>query len=175
MSAWDISVKLGVSYRTVQRDLAETEDARVQVVDLIEDAGLDADDIHITLSKMHDADLADIVENPGDPIEQLRYKPVAQWPAIWRQGLAGKVKVTPVAVLDGQRTPGGDSIGYKVEIERESLLKILELSARLKAVDALQQQKPGDVNVNLTITAQQQRLDRANKRLERIIDVRLEE
>ena len=170
MSRAEIGRRLGVSPRTVAGDLAMLQDERIQVADIIEDAGLDADDVHITLSKMHDADLADIVENPGDPIEQLRYKPIGQWPDIWRQGLAGKVKVTPVTLPDGERTPGGDSIGYKVEVERESLLKILELAARLKAVDALVKQH-GDTTINVSITAQQQRLDRARKRLEQVIDL----
>lgn len=190
MEVGDIARALNVSLRTVQRDVSELEPGAAKVAEIIEDAGLDADDIHITLSKMHDADISDIMEF-SPCLEHAKDTPCActptegrtwtgyyiaphRWPAIWRQGLAGKVKVTPVAIPDGERTPGGDLIGYKVEIERESLLKILDLSARLKAVDALQQQKSGDTNINLTITAQQQRLERANKRLERVIDVKPE-
>ena len=150
----EIARKLEVSHRTVFRDLSEIEDAQVRVEEIIEDSGIDAQDLHITLSRMHDADISDIVENPEDPIEQLRYKPVAKWPAIWRQGLAGKVKVTPVTIPDGERTPGGDSVAYKIEIERESLLKILELSAKLKAVDALSaptKQVETDNSVTVTV------------------------
>ena len=171
MSRAEIGRRLGVSPRTVAGDLAMLQDERIQVADIIEDAGLDADDVHITLSKMHDADLADIVENPSDPIEELRYKPIGQWPDIWRQGLAGKVKVTPVTLPEGERTPGGDSVGYKVEVERESLLKILELAAKLRAVDALVQQKAGDVNV-LVVTADRARqVQSARKRLGKVIDL----
>ena len=59
-----------------------------------------------------------------------------------------------MAIPDGQRTPGGDSLGYKVEIERESLLKVIEMAAKLKAVDALAQGKTVETDqsvVNVTI------------------------
>lgn len=148
----EIARRLDVSRRTIYRDLVELDDVRVKVEDIIEDCGLDATDVHITLSKMHDADLSDIVLNPEDPIEELRYKPIAQWPAIWRQGLAGKIKITPVI----EET---EAIGYKVEIERESLLKILELSAKLKQVNALSSPQDaagshGPVTINIVWAGQ---------------------
>src|SRR5207237_110218 len=105
-------------------------------------AGINAEDAWLTLTKMHDADLADIVDNPGDPIEQLRFKPIEKWPAIWRQGLAGKVTMTPKTVsershdgVQAGESRSWDKVGvvYKIEIERESLLKILELTLKLKS------------------------------------------
>lgn len=187
MGAYEISQKLGVSYRTVQRDLSEVEDSRVVVADLIEDAGLDADDIHITLSRMHDADVAHIMEfspcldHAKDtacactPLEARTwtgyYLAPHRWPEIWRKGLVGKIKITRVPIPDGERTPGGDQTASRVEIERESLLKILELSARLKAVDALQQQKGGDVNITMVTADTARKVAGARKRLEKVIDV----
>lgn len=138
LSNAEIARRLDVSQRTVWRDLADTQDQRVRAEEIIEDCGLDATDVHITLSRMHDADLADIIVDPSAPLEQIEYKPIAQWPAIWRQGLAGKIKLTPQSVVavdaDGKTR---DVTSYKIEIERDSLLRILELSAKLKAVDAL--------------------------------------
>ena len=121
MSQKEIAKQLHITWRTVYRDLAEIQDARVEVEQIIEDAGIDAHDAWLTLSRMHDADLSDIVLNPDAPLEELRYKPIAQWPAIWRQGLAGKIRITPVAVSDGERTEGGDTVRYKIEIEHLSV------------------------------------------------------
>lgn len=166
MKGAEIARMLGVSKRTVYGDLGAMQDTRIRLEEVIEDAGIDAADIHLTLSKMHDADLADIAENPNAPIEQVRYKPIGQWPAIWRQGLAGKIKLTPVTLPDGERTPGGDQVRYRVEIERADILKILELAARLKAVNAMVQPN-GDTNINVTISANEQRLERARKRLKK--------
>ena len=165
MSPGDCGRALGVTLRTIYRDMSELDESRQLTRELIEDAGLDADDLHITLSKMHDADLSDIVENPEAPIEQLRFKPIAQWPPIWRQGLAGKIKIIPVAVSDGERTEGGDPQRFRVEVERAELLKILELAAKLKAVDAMASLKPGDTNI-LVVTAETARkVVSARKRL----------
>ena len=172
----EIARRLNVSPRTVFRALADVGDERIQVEDLIEDCGLDATDIHITLSRMHDADISDIVVNPEDPIEEFRYKTIGQWPLIWRQGLAGKIRITPVSVRSTDGVQAGDNkawdqIGYKVEIERESLLKILELSARLKAVDAMVQQKAGDINIAVVTAETARKVTGARKRLEKVIDV----
>jgi hypothetical protein len=187
MSRAEIGRRLGVSPRTVAGDLAMLQDERVQVADIIEEAGLDADDVHITLSKMHDADISEIMEfepclDHGKdtacactPVELRKwtgyYLAPHRWPEIWRCGLAGKIKTTRVPIPDGQRTPGGDQVAYRVEIERESLLKILDLASRLRAVDALVQQKAGDVNV-LVVTADRARqVQSARKRLEKVIDL----
>ena len=58
----EIARRLNVSERTVWRDLAAVEDQRIEVENIIEDCGIDAHDVWITLSKMHDADLADVLE-----------------------------------------------------------------------------------------------------------------
>ena len=170
MTRREIGNRLGCGERTVYRDLCEIQDARIEIDDILAARLLDGDDLHDTVTAMHDADLADIVSNPDAPIEELRYKPIGQWPAVWRRGLAGKVRITPVAVADGERTSGGDPVMYKIEVERESLLKIIELAGRLKPVDAFVAQKAGDTNV-VVITAEQQRGDRLKRAKARIVNV----
>ena len=165
MSQKEIAKQLHITWRTVYRDLAEIQDARVEVEQIIEDAGIDAHDAWLTLSRMHDADLSDIVLNPDAPLEELKYKPIAQWPAIWRQGLAGKIRITPVAVSDGERTEGGDTVRYKVEIERADLLKIIELAGRLKPVDAFVKQQQADVNITVVTADEARRVAGARRRL----------
>ena len=167
MGVVEIADRLNISRRTVHRDMTEMAVAIVESQQILEDAGIDAEDAWQTLTKMHDADLADIVENPDAPITQLRYKPIAQWPDIWRRGLAGQVQITPVSIPDGERTPGGDEVRYKVEIKRESLLKILELAGKLQSVDAFVKQQAGDVNV-LVVTAEQQRVSRLERAKQRL-------
>jgi DNA-binding transcriptional ArsR family regulator len=162
----EIARRLDVGWRTVYRDLAEIEDSRVRVEEIFAADQLTAGDILDTLTSMHDADLADIVENPDAPIEELKYKPLSKWPAVWRRGLAGKIKVIPVSVRSSDGVQAGetkawDKVGYKVEIERESLLKIMELSLKHKAVDGLAAQK-SDVNVDVHVQVEE-RLTRARK------------
>ena len=78
MGVVEIADRLNISRRTVHRDMTEMAVAIVESQQILEDAGIDAEDAWQTLTKMHDADLADIVENPDAPITQLRYKPIAQ-------------------------------------------------------------------------------------------------
>lgn len=156
LSQIDIARKLGVSARTIQRDCATFEEPLVFIDELLENEGLDGHDVHMTLTDMHDADLADIIVDPSVPITEIEYKPIEQWPAIWRRGLAGKIRITPINERSKDGVQAGESkswdrTGYKVEIERESLLKILELSAKLKQVDALVKQNAIEVEQNIEI------------------------
>ena len=177
----EIARRLNVSERTVWRDLAAVEDERIQVENIIEDCGIDAHDVWITLSKMHDADLADVLEplhlnacrqsgidiaagNTSDSdisatdtavdvvtqdvtmcsgcnprVGEVR--PIREWPKIWRQGLAGEVTIEDMMERskDGGEKSWDKTGGKKIKIKRESLLKIIELAARLKSVAALEQ------------------------------------
>lgn len=135
MTVTDIAKRLEVTRRTIYHDLAEVEDTRVRVEGIIEDAGIDPHDVWITLSKMHDADLAELFDADNELL------PVAKWPRIWRQGLAGEIAVETDA--EG---------GKKFKVKRESLLKTLELAGKLKQVDAFvkaQVDAPRDVTLTV--------------------------
>lgn len=170
-SVKEIAVKLGVCTRTVYIDIANQAQNFELIESALEDSPIDAGDIHARLSQMFDADLADICLNPEAPIEQLRFKPIAQWPFVWRKGLAGKVKIIPVTLPDGQRTPGGDPTSYRVEIDRADILKILELSAKLRAVDAMVKNDAPELHVHLPAETARKVVS-ARRRLEKVIDVK---
>ncbi len=131
----EIARRLNVSARTVARDLAALAESRSVVAEALEltDEPVDAQDLHLRLSEMFDADLADIVDAKTGEI-----KPIHEWPLIWRQGLAGEVTVEPVSERskDGGNT-SWDVVGQRVKVKRESISKLLELLGRLKSVDAL--------------------------------------
>ena len=201
LSRAEIAARLCVSERTIFRDLVDVTDERVHVENIIEDCGIDAHDVWITLSKMHDADLADVLEplhlsscrqsgidipvgdtsgsaisttdtavdvvtpavtfhgrpvvlaNPLTETETAEGKcagcnprvgdvrPIREWPKIWRQGLAGEVTIEDMVERskDGGEKSWDKTGGKKIKIKRESLLKIIELAARLKSVAALEQ------------------------------------
>ena len=68
-------------------------------------------------------------------------RPIREWPKIWRQGLAGEVTIEDMMERskDGGEKSWDKTGGKKIKIKRESLLKIIELAARLKSVSALEQ------------------------------------
>ena len=171
LSIAQIAKQLGVGWRTIYRDLIELEDVRVRVQEMFEDAGVDSTDAHIKLSRMFDADLSDIFN------EDWSLKPLKEWPEVWRTGLAGELKIEDIMVRseDGGQSSWDVSPGKKVSLKRADALKVIELLMKHKAVDAMVAQKAGDTNINVTVTAQQQRLSRARHRLERVIDVAPEE
>lgn len=163
----EIADKLGVTIRTVFRALADSEDERITLETLIEECGVDSMDAHIKLSKMFDADLKDIFN------DDWSLKPLKQWPEIWRTGLAGELKIEDIMVRseDGGNSSWDVSAGKKVTLKRADAIKVIELLMRHKSVDAIAQPKNGDTNINITVTAQQQRLSRARQRIEKIIEI----
>ena len=134
----EIGRRLDISARTVFRDLAEVGEQIQAAEQIIEDCGIDAHDVWITLSRMHDADISDILDDAGE------VRPIREWPAIWRQGLAGEISIEPV--MERSRDGGKDSWdktgAHRIKIKRESLLKIIELAAKLKSVDGFAQPTP---------------------------------
>src|SRR3990167_2119701 len=166
LSVQEIADKLEVSRRTVYVDLESQAEHFSTLESLLEDAPISATDLHIRLSQMFDADIADII----DPDTNC-YKPIHKWPKIWRQMLTGsEIK----EIYEHSKDGGGaswDKIGEVVKIRFVDQMKVLELAMKHKAVDAMVQQKAGDTNINITVTAQQQRLARARQRLEKVIDV----
>ncbi len=166
LSFAEIGEKLGVSPRTVSNDLVNHYDQMQSINGLLEDSPIDADDLHIRLSQMFDADIADII----DPDTNC-YKPIHQWPKIWRQMLTGSELKE---IFEHSKDGGGaswDKIGEVVKIRFVDQMKVLELAMKHKAVDAMVQQKAGDTNI-LVVTAETARkVTGARARLAKVIDV----
>lgn len=164
----DIARRLGVSLRTIQRDLVDLDDARIRVEELLEDHPVDAADLHLRLSQMFDADYADICD-----LQTGKFKPLDQWPVIWRRMLSG----VDVKELFERSKDGGasswDAIGHLIKIKWADPLKVIELLAQLKAVDALQQrQAGGDVHFHAHLHAEiTERLNQALERENKMITV----
>lgn len=177
-----IARQLGVSERTVQRDLRERAADLASLEVVIESLDLDASDTLRTLTAMHDADLADLYhdvdrcpaececQSNRDLVGALL--PVRRWPMIWRRGLAAEVKIEPhmVRSQDGGNE-SWDRVGDKVTVKVLDRLKVLELAMRHKDVDALASQKQ-DVSVSVTVTPDEQReMAQAARRRAKVIDV----
>ena len=128
----EIAKRLNISYRTVQRDVRELSETLERVDELLEDVPVDAEDLHIRLSQMFDADYADIVDE-----QTGAFKPLHRWPKIWRQMLTG----VDVKELMERSKDGGDAswdkIGELVKIKFADQLKVIELLMRHNAVGAL--------------------------------------
>ena len=133
LGAADIARRVGCSRRTVWYDLQAIQDERIKVDDILTDEPVNAADIHLRLSEMFDADIADIIDEATGEV-----KPVHAWPLVWRQGLVGEVTIEPVSERsrDGGNT-SWDVIGSRVRVKRESASRLIELLGRLTSVDAL--------------------------------------
>lgn len=133
---------------------------------------IDATEIHEYLTDAIRSDWTDIENNDGT------FKPISEWPDIWRRMKeAGDIEVEYQSTRshDGEDKDGlggwdRDGIVKKVKIKFASRVKLIELAMRHKGVDAMVQQKQGDTNINITVTAQQQRIDRAKARVARVIE-----
>lgn len=98
------------------------------------------DKMHRRYSEMFEADIADIVEVSVDG-SMFRFKPITQWPKIWRQMLSGfDVKELFERSKDGGNA-SWDKIGELVKIKFVQVKDLGELLGRLKPVDAFVQQK----------------------------------
>lgn len=114
----------------------EIQSRIVEIMEMRATATLvDARKLHQRWSEMFDADIADIMD------EQGHYKPVQQWPKIWRQMLSGcDVKELFERSKDGEGA-SWDKIGEVVKLKFVSVKELGELLGRHKAVDAFVQQK----------------------------------
>lgn len=137
---------------------------------------IDAVEIHEYLTDAIRADWADIQNDDGT------FKPLSEWPEIWRRMKEkGEVEVEEASVRshDGKDTDGlggweksGKTV-TKVKIAFGSKVKLLELAMKHRAVNAMVDQKAGDVNLNLVVvTAEKARqVVNARKRLGKVLDV----
>lgn len=164
----EIAKKLDVSVRTIIRDLAEIDDQRVKVTEILEDSPINALDIHIRLTEILDADFADIIDEATNS-----FKPLHSWPRVWRQMLTeSDVKELFVRSKDG----GGsswDKIGEVIKIKKVDYLKALELAGRLKTIDAFVRQNGNDAGeiAGELMNEIDKRIAAGRQRAARVIDV----
>ena len=121
---------------------------------------IDAVEIHEYLTDAIRADWADIENDDGT------FKPLSEWPEIWRRMKEKgdiEVEVERVRSHDGEDKEGlggwetSGKVVRKVKIGFASKAKLLELAMKHKGVDAMVKPEAGDINVNLTVTAERSR------------------
>lgn len=104
-----------------------------------------AEKLHRRWSEMFEADIADIIDDHG------HYKPIKEWPKVWRQMLAGcDVKELFERSKDGKGA-GWDKIGEVVKLKWVGVKELGELLGKHKAVDAFVaqgDQKGGDLHIH---------------------------
>jgi len=142
---------------------------------LIDDRVVTARELYEQWSDMLRADISDIIEPEtteaviidGKQVRSARregqYKPIKEWPKIWRQMLTG----CDIKELFERSKDGGDKswdqVGQVVKLRWLDILRVGELVGRLKPIDAfVKQQAP--VTLELHIHAQvEERLTRARE------------
>ncbi len=111
---------------------------------------VDAVELHEQLTDELRGDLADLYTEEGE------LKPVRDWPLWARQG---GVEVLDEPNMVHSADDGGgswDQVGRRIKIRAVSRAKTRELAMKHKGVDAMVQQKAGDVNV-LVVSAEKAR------------------
>ena len=152
----EISRQLSCSRRTVYSDLATIGDERIRIEEIIEDAGVDAHDVWIQLSRIFDGDRSEILNEDGT------VKRMQDWPLIFRQCLNVVVEDVSQRSHDGEtkdKDGGWDKSGKRVRILGidPQYLKAIELVMKHKGVDAMATQRQEvDINLTATITAKLQ-------------------
>jgi len=130
----EIAKRLSVSLRTIQRDLGGLEETLDSVDEALAGNPVSAGDLHLRLTDLLNLDVADLLRDDG------KYKPVKQWPRLWRQLFV----VPEVREIFERSKDGGasswDQVGTVTKLSRlPDILKVIELAARLKTVDAFKQ------------------------------------
>lgn len=137
----------------------------------------DAGEVHEFLSDAFRARMSDIRN------DDHTFKPRSEWPEIWdRLEESGEVEVTYESERshDGEDTDGlggwektGRTV-EKVKLKFSSRVKLVELLMRHKGVNAMAAQDQ-NININLTVTAEEQRkMDAIERRRSKVIDVKAE-
>ena len=154
--------------------LAKLQELQARMAEHALQVGLiNAVEIHEYLSDALRADMRDIRNDDGS------FKPQSEWPDIWgRMMEAGDVEVEYASERshDGatkDKAGGWDVKGQvqKVKLKFASRVKLMELAMKHKGVDAMVQQKQGDVNVVVVTAERAREVSAAKKRLERVIPV----
>ncbi len=125
---------------------------------------IDAVEIHEQLTDELRGDIADLYKDDGD------LKPVREWPQ-WAR--AGGVEVLDepniVHSSDGENS-SWDVQGRRIKVKMGSRHKSRELAAKLKGVNALVEQKQGDINLHVHTEQVTAKLQGALKRQARLIE-----
>ena len=157
---------------------AEIERLQAELVQHTLDVGLiDAAEIHDYLTEAIRADMRDIRNEDGS------YKPQSEWPPIWgRMMEAGdcEIEYESVRSYDGEDTEGRGGwetggVVRKVKLKFSSRAKLLELAMRHKGVNAMAEQKQGDINIVVVTAEKARQVAAAKKRLAKVIDIKPEE
>lgn len=164
--SWEESMILAeyskVTARTQVHRLSSNVVIQSRIVELQEEAKnailVDAVKLHRRWSEMFDADLADIMDSAG------KYKPIQQWPKIWRQMLS---ECSSKDIFEPSQDGGGrswDKIGEIVKLKWISVKELGELLGKHKLVDAFVAQKPDEKHLHIHLHAQvEDRLQKARQ------------
>lgn len=101
---------------------------------------IDADWVLLRVADMLEADITDIVDDDGS------YKPVKQWPKVWRQMLSGM----DIKELYEGRGDNRERIGEVVKIRFVDRLKALEILGKHVNVQAFRER----IDTNLTLNVE---------------------
>lgn len=139
------------------------------------DVGLiDAQEIHEYLSDALRANVRDILN------DDMTYKPLSQWPEIWQRMYEGgdlDIETKSVRSHDGEDKDGKggwDNTGTvitKVKCRFPRKAELLKLTMMHKGVNAMVEQKQGDVNIMVVTAETARKVIGAKKRLAKVIDV----
>src|SRR5206468_1529920 len=103
---------------------------RDRISELIRPTLVTSEKLHKRWSDMFEADIADIIQEDG------HYKPIHQWPKVWRQMLSGMdVKQIYERSADGKAS-NWDRIGEIVKLRFIKASELGDLLGRHRAVDA---------------------------------------
>lgn len=119
---------------------------------------IDADWVLLRIAEMLDADISDIID------EDNTYKPIHEWPKVWRQMLAG----VDVQELFEGRGKARQKIGEVVKIRFIDRLKALEMAGKHVDVQAFKERSqvdPGDGWIEVLERAQNSPLNNPQSRI----------
>ena len=165
------------SYVVTDEMREEVERLQAALVEnTLEHALIDATELHEYLTDAIRADLADILDDDHN------YKPLSEWPLIWRQMYEGgdlEVEFASERSHDGEDKDGAggwDHVGkiVKVKYRFASRRAMIELAMKHKGVDAMIQ--PGSTTINnnnlMVVTAEKAREVMAAKKRLQIAEAR---
>lgn len=166
-----IAQKLGVTMRTVYRDLEALAETVQEADELIEDACVTSEDAHLKLTKMFDARIQELFDDNWNVL------PKSQWPEPWKSwALLTEIKVEDIMVQDddGDGQTWKKSGGKRVTVKGPDVLRTIELAMKHKAVNAMVQQGTQiDVNIAVVTAEQARTLSAAQKRLSRVVEAKV--
>lgn len=111
---------------------------------------IDADWLLTRLAAEAEADLGDLYDENGD------FKPIREWPAIWRQGLVTDVEISALYEGTGKERA---QVGHVKKVKFAERLRRLELIGKHIRINAFK-----EIVEHKGLTALAERLERAQKR-----------